>query len=320
MNLQRRAFISALLFGLCVWQTSPSYAAEPGKSKTVRLLTVGNSFSRDAMTFLPDIVAADGNELILHQAVIGGSSPQQHLDKARLHESDAKDPAGLYATGKSLKEHLLAEPWDVITIQQASIKSHDAATYRPAAAELCEYIRRYAPNSEIVLHQTWAYRVDDPRFSIADPEPGEPRTQREMYEGLTRAYDEIAAELKVRVVPVGDAMFAADGDATWGYRHDKSFDPKKAKHPQLPDQTHSLHVGWRWSSTTATTKSARPTLRIDGHHASAAGQYLAGCVFYEFLYGTSVVGNKFMPPKLEEKYVRFLQETAHAAMAKRRGS
>jgi len=319
MNLQRRAFFSALLLGLVARQALPSHAAEPREPKTVRLLTVGNSFSRDAMTFLPDIVAADGNQLVLHQAIIGGSSPQQHLDKARLHESDAKDPAGLYATGKSLKEHLLAESWDVITIQQASIKSHDAATYRPAAAELCEYIHRYAPNSEIVLHQTWAYRVDDPRFSVVDPEPGEPRTQREMYEGLTRAYDEIAAELKVRVVPVGDAMFAADSDATWGYRTDKLFDPKKADHPQLPDQTHSLHVGWRWSASTK-NKAARPSLKIDGHHASAAGQYLAGCVFFEFLYGKSVVGNEFMPPKLDEKYVRFLQETAHAAVAKRRGS
>lgn len=313
MKLSRRSLAVVLSFSVIATLVPASFAAEP-TSKTVRLLTVGNSFSNNAVQYLDEIVEADGrNKLVLGRAVIGGSSFDKHLDKARLHERDPKDKNGLYSTGKSLREYLTAEPWDVITIQQASIKSHDPATYRPYAAQLRDYIKKYAPQAEVVLHQTWAYRVDDPRFSVKEPDEGEPRTQREMYEMLTRAYDEIAGELGVRVIPVGDAMYAADTDESWGYRVDTKWDRTQAKPPKLPDQTHSLHVGWRWS-----TKNGKTTLGMDGHHANAAGEYLGGCVFYEFLFGESVVGNRFAPPGVDQKYVRFLQETAHAAVAKRR--
>ena len=56
---------------------------------------------------------------------------------------------------------------------------------------------------------------------------------------------------------------------------------------------------------------------MDGHHASVAGEYLGGCVFYEVLFGETVVGNTFIPPGLDAAYARFLQETAHKAVEKR---
>lgn len=179
-------------------------------------------------------------------------------------------------------------------------------------ANLVDYIKKYAPKSKIIVHQTWAYRVDDPRFKVAEPKPGEPKTQREMYDGLTNAYNTIAKDLGLLIVPVGDAFIAADTDAKWGYRVDESWAAKTAKPKQLPNQTYSLHVGWRWS-----TKNGKTTLGMDGHHANTAGEYLGGCVFYEFLFG-NVVGNKFRAPGLDAGYARFLQETAHAAVAKRR--
>src|SRR4051794_26775626 len=99
----------------------PATAQDKPRGKTVRLLTVGNSFSQNATRYLDKIVEADGNMLIHHRCVIGGSGPDQHLAKAVLHEKDPTDKAGFYTSGKSLKQELLAEKWDVITIQQASI-------------------------------------------------------------------------------------------------------------------------------------------------------------------------------------------------------
>lgn len=283
-------------------------ARDKPKGKTVRLLTVGNSFSQNATKYLDKIVQADGNTLVHHRCVIGGSGPEQHLAKAALHEKDPKDKAGLYGTGKSLKQELVAEKWDVVTIQQASIRSHDVANYRPAAKELYDYIKKHAPDSEVVIHQTWAYRVDDPRFGAATAKVGEPRTQKEMYDGLSAAYRTVAKELGVRRIPVGDAFYLADTDPKWGYKPDTKFDPKTAKAPELPDQTHSLHVGRRWGKV-----DHKPVLQMDGHHASVAGEYLGGLVFYEFLFGTSVVGNKFRPEGVDADYARFLQDTAHKA-------
>lgn len=293
---------------LMVAASSPALADQP---KTVRLLTVGNSFSMDATKYLDEVTKAAGDVLIHHQAVISGGRLHQHVEKYHKHESDPNDPAGLYPTKKSLKEELTAEPWDFITIQQASIRSHDVSSYRPSARELYDIIKKHAPEATVIIHETWAYRSDDPRFFVVDPKPGEPADQKAMYEGLSEAYRTIAAELGVRIIPVGDALYMADTDPKWGYRADTSFDFENATYPDLPDQTHSLHVGWRWRPAPKAKGGHR--LVMDGHHASPAGQYLGACVFYDVLFGKSVVGNPYHPEEIDADYARFLQETAHKA-------
>ncbi|QEL17124.1 DUF4886 domain-containing protein [Limnoglobus roseus] len=300
--------LAVLLLGLALTPLSATAQDKP-KGKTVRLLTVGNSFSQNATKYLDRIVEADGNVIVHHRCVIGGSGPDQHLAKVAAHEKDAKDKTGLYDSGKSLAQELAAEKWDVITIQQASVRSHDAATYRPGMKALYDYIKKHAPASEVVIHQTWAYRVDDPRFQKPSDKAGEPKTQKAMYDGLSDAYRTIAKEIGVRRIPVGDAFYAADTDPKWEYKPDPKFDTKSAVPPALPDQKYSLHVGWRWATT-----NGKPALQMDGHHASPAGEYLGGLVFYEFLYGRTAVGNTFRPPGVDADYARFLQETAHKAV------
>ncbi len=161
------------------------------------------------------------------------------------------------------------------------------------------------------MHETWAYRVDDPRFNIAQPKAGEPKTQREMYDGLSKSYRTIAGELGVRIIPVGDAFHATDTDEKWGFKPDLTFDPKQAKHPLLPDQKFSLHVGRKWQKN----NEGEMTLSMDGHHASTAGRYLGACVWYEVLFKSSCVGNKFTAG-IDAEYAKVLQETAHAAVEK----
>jgi hypothetical protein len=54
---------------------------------------------------------------------------------------------------------------------------------------------------------------------------------------------------------------------------------------------------------------------MDGHHANLAGEYLGACVWLEVLFQQSAVGNAFVPKGLDPAYARFLQETAHRAVA-----
>lgn len=288
-------------------------AAEPAKpaSKTVRLLTVGNSFSGNATRHLGALAKAAGDTLILRAASVGGSSFEVHWKKVESFQKNPADKAGRYSS-KSLKEELTSQPWDVITIQQASIKSHDVKTYQPCAGLLGGYIRKHAPKATLMLHQTWAYRVDDPRFSVKEPKPGEPRTQKEMYDGLVNAYATVAKELGVKQIPVGEAFYLADTDPNMGYKVDpKPFDRKTAKPGQLPDQTHSLHVGWSWKKQ----KNGLQKLSMDGHHANLAGEYLGACVWYEVLFGKSCVGVPFIPKGLDAEHAKFLQATAHRVVA-----
>lgn len=281
-----------------------------GEPRTVRLLTIGNSFSANATHYLKDLAKAGGHTLVHNSLVIGGASFQVHADKLK-----AQGKARLYANGKDLVANLTADTWDFVTIQQASIKSHDYATYPPHAGILHGQVVKHAPQAKLLIHQTWAYRVDDPRFKVKDPKPGEPRTQEEMYRGLTAAYDRLAVEFGAKIIPVGDAFFRADTDSQWGYRPDtKPFDPKTARRPLLPDQSHSLHVGWRWAKPKG---GQEVTLGMDGHHANQAGEYLGACVWYEILFGESAVGSRFIPKGLDPAHARFLQETAHQAVQSR---
>jgi hypothetical protein len=154
-----------------------SVAEDAGSGKTIRLLTVGNSFSHNATHYLGDLAKAAGDTLILREDNVGGASLELHWTKTQTHEKDSADKAGLYANGKSLRDDLTGDHWDFVTIQQYSMLSHDVATYRPFAQELRDYIHRYAPDATILLHETWEYRVDDPRFAGTAAKAGEPKTQ-----------------------------------------------------------------------------------------------------------------------------------------------
>ncbi len=299
------------VFSLTAFLTTATLRAE---ESTVRLLTIGNSFSRNATHHLDDLALAGGHTLIHRSIVVGGASLERHAVKAQKYEADPQDKAGLYNNGLSLKAELMKEPWDFVTIQQASIKSHDLATYRPHAKWLADYIATQAPTAKLLVHQTWAYRNDDPRFMRPSEKAGEPYTQEEMYLGLSTAYQSIAAELGARLIPVGDAFFTADTDARWGFQPDTTFDFKTAKHPELPLQAHSLHVGWRWAKP---ENGGEVELVMDGHHAGLAGEYLGACVWYEVLFRESALGNGYLPEGIEADYARFLQETAHRVVSAR---
>ena len=321
---QSLLIVSAFIV-LCAVSRIAVAAETPAAAKTVRLFTVGNSFSQNATKYLADIAAAAGDKLIQGRAVIGGSSPEVHWTRIQKNEKDPIDPAGLYGDSanpkspkRGLKALLESDKWDYVTIQQASIKSHDLANYRPHAKLLHDYIKQHGPDAKVIVHQTWAYRVDDPRFlkppsKSTGPKPGEPKSQAEMYEGLTNAYRTIAAELGCDVIPVGDAFYLADTDPQWGYKIDTKFDRATAEPPMLPNQTHSLHVGWYW-----TKPPKKQVLAIDGHHANTAGEYLGACVFYETLFGKSVVDNTFVPKGLSADEAKYLRGVAHRAVEQER--
>jgi hypothetical protein len=299
---------STIIFVICL--TFNAQAQE--KSKTVRVLTIGNSFANNALTFLPEITEAAGHKLIVARANLGGCTLERHWKHVDVHEKDSDNKQGSpYSNGKySLDDLLRRDQWDFITIQQASMRSHDLTTYYPYARNLCAYIRERAPNARIMVHQTWAYRLDDPRFT-AKNEGKEPHTQPVMFEQVRKAYHSAAEELDLGILPSGDAMFLADSDPEWGYRPDTEFDFKNAEYPALPKQMHSLHTGWSWKRTDDEKRS----LKIDGHHANLNGNYLLGCVWFETFFGESVAENSFVPEGIDPDYAQFLRQTGHRAVA-----
>lgn len=283
-------------------------AAEPVTK--LRLLVIGNSFSGNALQYFDELVAAAGCTADVKHLSIGGSPVALHWGKAEKALVDPQNVEGRYGkdgSGGSLPEHLANGPWDVVTFQQYSRTAHDPASYRPFADKLVALIRARAPQARICIHQTWAYRVDDPRFD-GGPKSDLPNAE-DMHNRVRAAYVGVAQDLKLDVIPSGQAFWFAGTDAAWGFKTDATWNSKTAEFPALPDQRHSLHVGWTWSE-----KDKKKTLGFDGRHANKTGEYLAGCVWFETLYRRSVVGNSFRPQDMSAEDATFLQQIAHRAV------
>ena len=287
------------------------YGVATAGEKTVKLMAIGNSFSRNALKFLPEIVTASGNHLIVKHAMIGGCDFERHMRHADAFEANPHAPEGRPYEGKfSLKDLLVAEQWQYVTIQQASPKSFRPETFHPHADRLIAYIRKYAPQAEIIIHQTWAYRDDHAFWGLKN------FNTDSMYKGVRETYDALAKERSLRQVPSGDAMEAARQDPTWGkFVPDPDFNPKTAHYPELPkNEKRSLHIGYTW-------KEHKPSntykLGWDKFHANAHGEYLQGCVWFEFFFEQSVVGNTFVPQNIAPADAAILQHIAHRVVTEK---
>ncbi|HEV7298145.1 MAG TPA: DUF4886 domain-containing protein [Tepidisphaeraceae bacterium] len=290
--------------------TEPATQPAATEGRTIRLLTVGNSFAYNSTRYLRDLAKANGNTVILGWANSNGASLEKHWQYAEAFEADPTDPNGLlYTNGpnkpkSSLRQMLERDKWDYVTIQQASPLSDNEETYYPFAIQLHDYIKKHAPQAEVLIHQTWAYRFDHPRFKDGKSNP------QKMHEAIRRNYHNLADRLDLRIVPVGDAMYTAVTDPSRTYQPDSTFNFANPAYPLVPIEVHTLHAGWRWA------KRLDGTYRfvLDGFHANVQGSYLGACVFYEFLFGQSPVGNTFVPAKVEAADAAFLQQVAHDTM------
>lgn len=270
-------------------------------ARTLRLFVVGNSFSNNATHYLPDLAQAGGHELIMGRAQTGGCSLERHWNALEADLAQPGDAKGKIYSGKSLRENMGTGFWDVITIQQYSLLSSEVGTYQPFARQLHDHLKSVQPGAEIALHQTWAYRVDAPKFgqigggrNAAD--------NREMWEKSRAAYWATAKELGLRVIPTGDAFWRVNSDSRWAYRADPNFDFKNAVKPALPTQANSLHVGYRWGPDGKLGK--------DANHANVAGEYLGALVWYGFLFHESPEKLAFVPPGIPADFAAHLRKIA----------
>lgn len=271
------------------------------QQKAVHLFLIGNSFSGNASTYLPQLSKEGGHELVIGRAELASCSLQRHWEAVVAAEADPNDPKGKPYKGKSLRELLMAGDWDIVTLQQYSLLSGDVETFMPYAKNLYDFIKKIKPNAEIVFHQTWAYRADSKSFGrIKGNETA--KTQREMWEKSRAAYHTIAKQLGVRIIPAGDAFETVATDPAWGFKTDPNFNYGNPVYPALPDQSKSLNVGYTWN--------AAQKLAFDTHHANSAGCYLLGLVWYKFLFNEQPGKLNFKPEKVSNEFAAFLKKVA----------
>lgn len=299
-------FCTALMLGFCC------------NAKELKVLMVGNSFSLSVLVYLPSIVEADPqNSLLIGQCMIGGCTMERHCREYKKSEKDPKYRP--YSTNlkfpdrknrkASLQELLNAQKWDIITVQQGSAQSWIPESFK-FADELIGYIRKHNPQAEIVVHQTWAYRLDDPRITTV--KKGWKIGQQGMYDRLTENYTNLAKKYNARIIPTGYAVQLTREKSPIKF---KLYDPKKLKElkpPALPDQKGDVVGNLYWKKD---PKTGEMKIRKDTIHLNQDGNYLQACVWYMFLFDKKASDIKFVPKDFKGK-AEFLAKCAEEAVTK----
>jgi len=166
--------------------------------KQLKILAIGNSFSEDGMEYLYEIAKDYGLQtIVLGNLYIGGASLQDHINQIDNNRSDYtyfKNTTNKWVgtSNVNILTGLQDEPWDIITIQQASHYSGILESYDPFLEQLIQYVNtnKKNPNAKLVWHMTWAYQKDSDHEGFA-------RYNNDQ----TTMYNRIVDVVQTRIVP-----------------------------------------------------------------------------------------------------------------------
>ncbi len=173
----------------------------------MKILSIGNSFSQDAQRYLHRLAKQDGTELKTVNLYIGGCPLQKHylnmLDDNAAYDFEFNgEKTGIKV---SIRQALVSDSWDFITLQQASPFSGKYETYSPYIEALAAYIRKYCPHTKILIHQTWAYEDGSEKLGML-----EYASAKDMLSAVCDCYSKAAQNINsCGIIPCGEAMMMA---------------------------------------------------------------------------------------------------------------
>lgn len=240
----------------------------------MKILAIGNSFSQDATRYIKEIANSAGKELKLVNLYIPGCSLERHAKNVLTHEDAYEYELNGFATGRmiSVQDALQEEPWDIVTIQQASRGSGLPETYEPFASVLLHCVHFYAPDAKVYFHMTWAYELDsDNRFF-----PNYDCNQEKMYGMITGTTKWFTVKAGLDVIESGVLI---------------------QNLRQLPAFDYA---------------NGGLSLCRDGYHMTFDyGRYALGALWAEKLMGINVVETEFAPENTDLSLIKQIRKAAH---------
>ena len=244
----------------------------------LKVLDIGNSYTQDAQTYLPRIIAASGidTDFSLYRAFRPSASFKTWVDC--WNDSDNENYSIDFCAGTSLggisgsgsasdgalfRQALQSVKWDIILIHQVSTYSNDYSLWEGDGAggylqELIRIIRVTNPQATIGYLMTHSYR------------------------GTYWANSEGSSYLRWRNIADATKQLKLEYDIDFIIPYGTAVQNLRAS---------SLNDGYEFSE--------------DGTHMGAGlGDYVAGCCYFESLlaprYGVSIWGNTFRLTDLDE--------------------
>ena len=174
----------------------------------ISVLMIGNSFSVDVARYTHQISLGSDVEIEVGVLYVGGCSLEQHIGFIK----DGSSPYEWFINGEStgryisLKDALLLQEWDYVTLQQVSVFSGMKDTFYPYIKDLTDYVRDYQPKATFVLHKTWPYEngFDNENFSHYNYD------RETMYKAINETYDFVKRDLGINIlIRSGDIVESA---------------------------------------------------------------------------------------------------------------
>ena len=179
----------------------------------MKILSIGNSFSQDSTALLQLLT----DKIMARNLYIGGCSLDMHAAniendaaKYELQENGEKMQNALVG----VKEALISDKWDYITVQQVSGRSGVYESFYPYLGELLDYVRKYS-DAEIVLHETWSYEIGSghPDFAIYNSD------REQMAQAIKETYEKVSAKENLRIIRVGEAVQNLRAKPSFDYKN-----------------------------------------------------------------------------------------------------
>ncbi len=247
--------------------------------RPLKLLAIGNSFSEDAIEQnLFELAAATGHQMVIGNMYIGGCSLERHCNNARTDKPD----------------------YDYLKIEI------DGKMTRTANYTLDKALR----------DEQWDYVSLQQVSQLSG-----------MYNSFQPHLDSLIAYVRARVPATTKLIW----HVTWAYaqnsthggfaNYDRNQDKmyraivEGAQRLKKENTQFSLFVPVGTAIQNARTSFVGDHLNRDGFHLDLVlGRYTAACTWFECLFGTNVVGNRYAPKGLDKAQKAVAQWAAHLAV------
>ena len=256
--------------------------ASAASRDTLRVLTIGNSFTYDAVgQDLAPLAAAQGRELLICELYKGGVSLADHCrfmqkDSAAYEYHRITSSSDNVRKRTRMSEVIDLEHWDVITFQQQSMDGADITTFEPYLGTLIKHVRKHAGRDvRLMLNLNWAYEGTATRNDFVMGRRYD-YDSNAMYGDLAETCRTLCDKYRLEVIPSGTAV------------------------------------------QNLRTSFAKNQCTRDGYHMSyTIGRYTVACTWFEALTGESCLGSAYRPVTLRNPIrCDVAQRAAHLAVQK----
>jgi hypothetical protein len=258
------------------------------KDRVIRILSIGNSLTEDAIeNYLYDLAVSGGKKITIGTLYLNESSLEQHWSNA----SENKNPYQFRSIGsdgsrntqndKAISEIIESENWDFISFEEFLPLSGKLEGYQNNLPKLVEYAKKLTTNPDVkfLLHQPWAYTESSTQEGFLNYN----RDQMKMYNAIVDAVSTAKELINIDlIVPSGTAI--QNGRTT--YVGDSNY---------LGDLF----------------------MKENGYRLSESiGRFTVAATWYETIFGGNVLDNPFKVGPFSTYEINLVKTAAHSAVVK----